>query len=196
MAAGRSLGTGLAKASARASSRAEITDTEAATTMSAEHETLHLAPWLGWPHREVKECPPGTLRDTVTDSEKPVAEKAKCTTGAMINAAARITLGSHFVVAVNIVTRRAVLTNSSFSPRDSADPTRRLRVNRPPLRERCIDMDQDRLKWEIPWSQLTGCVAGRRRLKVPSEAAGVRSRQARPPRSRQSRLPAGPGARP
>lgn len=117
MAAGRGLGTGLAKASARGSSRAGITNTEAATTMPAAHETLHLALWLGWPHREVKECPPGRLRDTVTESEKPVAEKTKCTTGAMINTAARITLRSHFVVAVNIVTRRAVLTNSSFSPK-------------------------------------------------------------------------------
>ncbi len=196
VAAGRGLGTGLAKAPARGSSRAGITNTEAATTMPAEHETLHLALWLGWPHREVKECPPGRLRNTVTDSEKPVAEKTKCTTGAMINTAARITLGNRFVVAVNIVTRRAVLTNSSFSPRDSADPTRGLCVSQPPLRERCIDMNQNRLKWGIPWPQLTGCVAERRRLNVPSEAAGVRARQARPPRSRRSRLPAGPVARP
>ncbi len=92
VAAGRGLETGLARASARGRSRAGIANTEAATTMPAEHETLHLALWLGWPHREVKEFPSVTLRDTVTDPEKPVAEKPKCTTGATINTAARITL--------------------------------------------------------------------------------------------------------
>jgi hypothetical protein len=71
--------------------------------MPAEHETLHLALWLRWPHRVVKEFPSVTLWDTVTGPEKPVAEKPKCTTGAMINTTARITLGRHFVVAVNIV---------------------------------------------------------------------------------------------
>ncbi len=105
VAARRCLESGAAAISARGRSRRRAIVSVGAVAMTpAEHDRLHFAPWLEWPHSIVKELPSGTALDTAADLAELVAERSKCAPGATIKDIARRTLKNRFTLATNMTT--------------------------------------------------------------------------------------------